>query len=159
MQTLIGRKRAQVRVSSRWLALPWRSFCYSHPSDQKIATLNKVVHELRNQLATSQRTANQEKHSLNETISALRADLRTRDDCSNTLLVQLADAQHKADSLIRINHAHEQKHRCESLYAQGHIGDAAECLLKIANTIDNDVRENKLLTDWLSGEFRCRALG
>ena len=122
-------------------------------------TLNKIVHELRNQLATSRHTANQEKDSLNETISALRADLRTRDDSSNALLIQLANTQHKADSLIKINCVHEQKHQCESLYAQGHIGDATECLLKIMNTIDDDVRENKLLMDWLSGEFWCRALG
>ncbi|KAI9571641.1 hypothetical protein HD554DRAFT_2168897 [Boletus coccyginus] len=114
-------------------------------SNQKIATLNKVVHELHN-----------EKGSLNETISSLCADLRTCDDSSNALLVQLADAQHKADGLIRINRAHEQKHQCESLYAQGHIRNAAECLLKIVNTTDDDVRENKFITDWLSNfTHRC----
>ncbi|KAI9455061.1 hypothetical protein HD554DRAFT_2042888 [Boletus coccyginus] len=66
------------------------------------------------------------------------------------LRAQLADAQRRADGLIRINHAHEQKNQCESLYAQGRIQGAAECLLEILNTVNEDVRGNKLIMDWLA---------
>ena len=69
----------------------------------------------------------------------------------------LTESQLKADSLIRINHAHEQKHRCESLYAQGRIYDAAESLLEIANDMNEDIRD-KLIFDWFAGEFRRCAL-
>lgn len=119
---------------------------------------------------------------MNETIDALRALVRSRDEDSSTsidaptyasltfmlsenkiarlerineeLRVQLAESQHKADSVIC---AHEQKHQCESLYAQGRIYDAAQSLLEIQNTINESVRTNKFVVDWLSGEFRCRA--
>ena len=40
--------------------------------------LSRVVQELRNELAKSQRTASQQKNSLNETNTSLRADLRTQ---------------------------------------------------------------------------------
>jgi len=72
------------------------------------------------------------------------------------LRVQAADAQRKVDG---INHAHEQKHQCESLYAQGRIHGAAECLLELTNTVNEDARANKLISDWIAGEFRCRGLG
>ena len=119
---------------------------------------------------------------MNETIDALRALVRSRDEDSSTsidaptyasltfmlsenkiahleqtnqeLRVQLAESQHKADSVIC---AHEQKHQCESLYAQGRIYDAAQSLLEIQNTINESVRTNKFVVDWLSGEFRRRA--
>ena len=70
------------------------------------------------------------------------------------LRVQLAESQH-----IQINRANEQNHQCESLYAQGRIYDAAESLLEMANTVNEDVRTDKLILDWLPGEFRRRALG
>ena len=67
------------------------------------------------------------------------------------LRVQLSDAQ-------RIVHAHEQKHQCEFLYAQGRIQGAAECLLELASTVNEDVRlrTNKVIADFLTGEFRRR---
>lgn len=119
---------------------------------------------------------------MNETIDTLRALVRSRDEDSSTsidaptyasltfmlsenkiahleqtneeLRVQLAESQHKTDSVIR---AHEQKHQCESLYAQGRIYDAAQSLLEMQNTINESVRTNKFVVDWLSGEFRRRA--
>ena len=119
---------------------------------------------------------------MNETIDTLRALVRSRDEDSSTsidaptyasltfmlsenkiahleqtneeLRVQLAESQHKADSVIC---AHEQKHQCESLYAQGRIYDAAQSLLEMQNTINESVRTNKFVVDWLSGEFRRRA--
>ncbi|KAI9455060.1 hypothetical protein HD554DRAFT_2331645, partial [Boletus coccyginus] len=66
------------------------------------------------------------------------------------LRAQLADTQRRADGLIRINRAHEQKHQCESLYAQGQIHGAAECLSGILNTVNEDVRANKFIMDWLA---------
>ncbi|KAI9455065.1 hypothetical protein HD554DRAFT_299997 [Boletus coccyginus] len=72
------------------------------------------------------------------------------------LHVQLAEAERKADRLIRINHAHEQKDQCESMYAQGRIHVAAKCLLEIVNTVNNDVRTNKFIFDWLPGVFQRR---
>jgi len=53
----------------------------------------------------------------------------------------------------------EQKHQCESLFSQGRIQGAVECLLGFANTVDDDVRVNKLIVNWLAGEFRRRASG
>jgi len=53
----------------------------------------------------------------------------------------------------------EQKRQCESLFSQGRIQGAAECLLEFANTVNDDVKANKLIVDWLAGEFRCRAFG
>ena len=75
------------------------------------------------------------------------------------LRVQLAESQHKADSLIRINREHEQKHQCESLYTQGRIYDAAEFLLEIANTVTEDMRVDKSLFDWLASELQRYTLG
>jgi len=113
--------------------------------DSKIAGLEKTVQELRVKLADSQHTANREKTDLNETIQDLR--------------IQLADAQRKADGVIRINRAHEQRYQCESLYARGRIQGAAECLLEFLNIVNEDVRSNKVIADFLAGEFRHRALG
>jgi len=50
-------------------------------------------------------------------------------------------------------------HQCESLYAQGRIQAAAECLLEFANTVNDDVRASNFIIDWLAGEFQRRALG
>ena len=54
--------------------------------------------------------------------------------------------------------AHEQKHQCEALYAQGRIQDAAEALLKIVDTPSEAVRTNKLIVGWVSSEFLCHEL-
>ena len=68
---------------------------------------------------------------------------------------ELVDAQRRADG---INHALEQVHQCESLYAQGRIQGAAERLLEFASAVDEDIRANKFILDWFLGEFRCRPL-
>jgi len=125
-------------------------FLDSRLLDSKIVHLEKTIQEQ----AESQRAADQEKDDLKETINSLRADLRTRDDSSSVLRIQLADAQRKADGLIRINRAHEQRYQCESLYTQGRIHGAAECLLEFANIVNEDVKTNKLLIDWFAGECR-----
>ena len=48
---------------------------------------------------------------------------------------------------------HEQRHQCELLYAQGRIHDAAESFLEIANTINDDMRGDGFIFNWLAGEF------
>lgn len=65
------------------------------------------------------------------------------------LRVQLANAERRADSLVR---SHEQKHQCESQYAQGRIYDAAQSLLQMMDSLSEDVRGNKIIMDWLIGE-------
>ena len=45
------------------------------------------------------------------------------------------------------------------MYAQGRIYDAAQSLLEITNTVNEDMRGDKLIFDWLPGEFQRRALG
>ncbi|KAI9457905.1 hypothetical protein HD554DRAFT_2042200 [Boletus coccyginus] len=75
----------------------------------------------------------------------------TRAQTDQGLRVQLADAQ-------RINHAHEQRHQCESLYVQGRIQGAAECLLEFTNTVNEDMKANKVIIDWLTDfTHRCFA--
>ncbi|KAH0831375.1 hypothetical protein J3R83DRAFT_14038 [Lanmaoa asiatica] len=75
------------------------------------------------------------------------------------LRTQHANSQHRADSLSRILRAHEQKHQCETLYAEGRIMDAALSLLEIINTVGEEVRTNNLLMDWFASESPCRGLG
>ncbi|KAI9571077.1 WD40-repeat-containing domain protein [Boletus coccyginus] len=123
-------------------------------SNGKIALLEKTTGKLRDKFAESQREADREKDDLNETINSLRTDLRTCDNSSSVLRIQLADAQRKADG---INHALEQMYQCESLYAHDRIQGAAECLLKFANVVHEDVRANKFIINWLT-EFPHRCI-
>ncbi|KAF8547368.1 hypothetical protein OG21DRAFT_1490282 [Imleria badia] len=133
-------------------------------SDEQRTNLEGTTQRLCRQLSDSQDTINRQ-DTIDKTIDSLRAILHARDDYSNNeiarlkqinqeLRVQLAESQHKADSLI---HAHEQKHKCESLYTQGRICDAAKSLMEMTNTINEDVRANKLIVDWLA-EFTDRCV-
>lgn len=56
-------------------------------------------------------------------------------------------------SLLAIIRAHEQKHQCEALYAAGNTKDAAESLCKFVDATSDEVKTNKLIMDWISGEF------
>ena len=69
--------------------------------------------------------------------------------------MSIAGSQHKADRLIRILCAHERKHRCEALYAEGRVMDAAVSLLETAGTISEAVKGDKAIVDWLFGEISC----
>lgn len=53
---------------------------------------------------------------------------------------------------------HEQKHRCEALYAEGRIVDAASSLLEFIGTTSEVGKADKVIVDWISGEFSCRSL-
>ena len=44
------------------------------------------------------------------------------------------------------------------MYAQGRIYVVAESLLEMTNSINEDVRGDTLIFDWLVGKFRRRAL-
>ena len=68
--------------------------------------------------------------------------------------IEIADSQHKIDSLTGLLSAHRQKHQCETLYADGRIIDAAQVLLEIERTTGDDVKADTLIMDWLSGRFR-----
>ncbi|KAI9571053.1 hypothetical protein HD554DRAFT_2169413 [Boletus coccyginus] len=113
----------------------------------RITRLGKSIQVLRGKLAESQHAANKEKDDFNETINSLHANLCTRDNSSSALRIQLANAQCRADG---INNALEQMHQCKSLYAQDCIQGAAECLLETANSVDDGVRANKIIVDWLT---------
>jgi predicted RNase H-like nuclease (RuvC/YqgF family) len=156
---------SQQKDSSNAIIRSLRADLYSQETNT--TNLETTIQELRNQLTTFQCASNQEKNSLNETINSLRADLRAEHQSSNNKIAHLEQTnrelrvqlQHKADSLIRISRAHEQKHQCELLYAQGRIYDAAESLLQMTNTVNDDMRGDKLIFDWLAGEFRRHAFG
>lgn len=152
------------------------------PSEETIADLQKTVQELRGLLADSQRIANEEKSRFSETIESLGekekglsasksmsalaysaltltyidSKIANLEKTVQKLHVQFAESQRKADGLTQILHAHEQKHHCESLYAEDRIIDAAESVLDILTTMSEEVRANKLLMDWLVGESQCR---
>ena len=66
---------------------------------------------------------------------------------------ELADSQHKADSLVQILRAHEQKHQCETLLAEGRTIDAATTLIELTNTASEETRANALIMNWLAGEI------
>lgn len=70
------------------------------------------------------------------------------------LRAQLAESQQEADrerdDLIQLL---EQKHRCEALYAEGRIMEVATPLLVIVNSVGENVKANKLIVNWLAGEF------
>ena len=74
------------------------------------------------------------------------------------LCTKLATSEKKVDNLNEILCAHQQKHECETLYANGHVLDAAQCLLDIKNTASDDVKADKIIMNWLSGEFRHHRL-
>ena len=74
------------------------------------------------------------------------------------LHTQLSDSQQNAKielaSSQLVVHAHRRKHECETLYANGHVIDAAKSLLDITKSITDDVKSDVIIMDWLSGRFR-----
>ena len=90
------------------------------------------------------------------TFAAIDSKVTHLENTVQQLHVQLLDSQRTADGLVEILRVHERKHHCEALYAEGRIIAAAESLLEITNGLSEEVRANKLLMDWLAGEFQCR---
>ncbi|KAG6370910.1 hypothetical protein JVT61DRAFT_10934 [Boletus reticuloceps] len=112
-------------------------------SNERIADLEKAIQELRIQLVTSQ----QERAHVNEIIGNSNSKTTHLEKTIRELRTELSDFQQRANGLL---HAHEQKHQCETLYAAGHVHDAAQTLLEITNTMTSEVRANRLIMDWLA---------
>lgn len=68
------------------------------------------------------------------------------------LRTQLTHSQQRADGFAKILDAHRQKHACETLYADGHVMDAAKSLVDITKSIDDDVKTDTIIMDWLPGK-------
>jgi hypothetical protein len=47
---------------------------------------------------------------------------------------------------------HQQKHQCETMFADGRIYDAAHHLLEIINSMSEDLQHNELIMNWIEGE-------
>lgn len=69
-------------------------------------------------------------------------------DLIHELQAKPSDAQQKTDSLAKVLCIHQQKCRCESLYADGCVIDAALSLLEIVRKEGEDV-----IADWLPGKI------
>ena len=80
--------RAQEGSSSMSLRID-AYFLYSGLLDSRIACLENTVQELLDKLAASQRTASEQKDSLNGAIRSLRADLHTQESSSSAFIVTL----------------------------------------------------------------------
>lgn len=66
---------------------------------------------------------------------------------------ELTDSHGTADSLVQLVRAHELKHRCEALYTEGLIHDAAVSLLELTTTVSEEAMGNGLIKNWLAGGF------
>ena len=77
-------------------------------------------------------------HPSDETIAVLKETVLE-------LCTKLDDSQHKI---------YMQKYQCETLYADGHVIDAAQLVLEIVRTATDAVKDDTTIMDWISGEFR-----
>ena len=84
---------------------------------------------------------------------ALHLHLRPLDSKVTHLEPTVQQLHTQNTNLAQLLHAHEQKHQCEVLYADGRIVDAAISLLEITNTMSEQVKTNKLIMDWLASTF------
>lgn len=66
---------------------------------------------------------------------------------------QIAAAERAEDAKERIIHVHESMHECELLYIHGGVYDAVKLLVKIADDMSGDFRNNKFLMKRLTGEY------
>ena len=81
----------------------------------------------------------EEKADFEKTIQQLRAEL--------------AESRQKADRFDKILDAQRQKQQCETLYGDGHVIEAAQSLLKFAETTSEVVKDDPLIGAWLPREF------
>ena len=75
--------------------------------------------------------------SLDETIAALKKTVLK-------LCTELDDFQHKI---------YWQKQQCETLYADGHVIDVTQILLKIVRTANDNAEANVTIMDWILLRF------
>ena len=142
---------------------------------EKIANLEEVVQAL-------QSKAQQKEDDLNEIISSLHVQnskssafvitltrlslinygysyssgetIADRERTAQILHTELTDLRQHADSLTKILRVYQQKHQCETLYADGCIMAAAQLFFEIVRTASDSVKVDTIITDWISGEFR-----
>lgn len=124
--------------------------------NRKIAYLDETLQELRNVFSTSQNAVDQ----LKEKIKSIRAEFDPEDENSAQIIAKLEktvqglqDQLSATESALRL---HEKKHECETMYAQGRVYDASRCILDITETMSEELKQNRLLIDWVE-EFmeRC----
>ena len=135
--------------------------------------LENVVEELRQKLANSEHRAEGLLHALQQKQGAFfvdsslnilspfyPVDVNNLETTIQQLRIQLSDSEQiakqfsseLANSQLAI-HAHRQKHQCEMLYADGRVVDAARSLLSITRSINDDVKSDVIIMDWLFGMF------
>ncbi|KAG9311853.1 hypothetical protein JVU11DRAFT_8105 [Chiua virens] len=74
------------------------------------------------------------------------AKIASLENAIRELRLEFTAFRDNADGLVR---AHEQRHQCETLCAQGRISDATRLFLEILNNTSNSVKVNKVITGWL----------
>ena len=124
--------------------------------------LEKTVEDLRTELAKSHKVVRsfsilvqffpyqvKEIANFETSIQQLRTQLSNFQQIAERFSTELASSQ----LVIR---AHRLKHKCETLYADGHVIHAANTLLDITNFINDDIKSDMIIMDWLSGRFRPR---
>lgn len=84
--------------------------------------------------------------TLEKAVRELRAELADS-------RAELSNSRQKVDTLTRILYAHQQKHKCEILYADGNVNDAARLLLDFMKTACEDAKADTIIMDWLSSRF------
>ena len=93
-----------------------------------------------------------------ESVSGRQVEEITRLETTIQLLrIQLSDSQQNAKTELAssqlVVRVHRQKHECETLYADGHVIDAAKSLLDVTKSVTDDVKSDAIIMDWLSGGF------
>lgn len=81
----------------------------------------------------------------------LRTELSNSQQNAKKSSIELANSK-------LVIHTYRQKHECEALYADGHVIDAAMSLSDITRSINDYVKSDVIIIDWLSGGFHrhCR---
>jgi hypothetical protein len=54
---------------------------------------------------------------------------------------------------------HEKKHQCETMFANGRIYDAAQYLLDIIDIMNEELKHNELIANWLEGDSLSHFVG
>ena len=88
---------------------------------------------------------------LENTVKELRILLSDSRQSASKVTQQFGTKLANCQQVIR---AYRQKHECEILYANGHVINAAKSLVDIIKSINDDVKSDVIIMDWLSGEFR-----
>ena len=91
--------------------------------------------------------------NLETTVQQLHIQLSNSQQNANRITQQFSTELANSKQVIC---AHRQKHECEILYADGRVIDAANSLLDITKSVNDDVKSDVIIMDWLSGVLRRR---